>query len=216
MQFVPCLSDLEAEQREKSALTPRRFAGFYSELFPLWREEFLRGNYVSVKFFDDLFNLLTGRGVTACGFNGSCNVQCVVEADGGVYPATSMCWIAGGWGNLREHRLTERSSTACKGLCEPSPSRRGAVQGLSLPQALRRRMPADAPGNVCGRDRRVLRLSGIPAAKGTAAAGAGSLIGKRLNVLNRTNSFCGPGGDAVEKAAVSVRPPLKRSKQRIA
>ena len=158
VQFVPCLSDLEAEQREKSALTPRRFAGFYSELFPLWREEFLRGNYVSVKFFDDLFNLLTGRGVTACGFNGSCNVQCVVEADGGVYPCDF--YVLDRWrlGNLREQRLTELQQQPLakafvnrprpeEELCRDCPTRRLCGGGC---RRMHREMYVDETGGFCG------------------------------------------------------------------
>lgn len=156
--LFPAFSDLEAEQREKSALTPRRFAGFYSELFPLWREEFLRGNYVSVKFFDDLFNLLTGRGVTACGFNGSCNVQCVVEADGGVYPCDF--YVLDRWrlGNLREQRLTELQQQPLakafvnrprpeEELCRDCPYRRLCGGGC---RRMHREMYVDETGGFCG------------------------------------------------------------------
>lgn len=101
VQFVPCLSDLDeaaAQQTSekisdvrKSAqsefsLTPRGFAKFYNELFPLWQKRFENGKYISIKFFDDIFNLLVNNAVTACGFTGVCSPQIVVEADGSVYP----------------------------------------------------------------------------------------------------------------------------------
>lgn len=86
VQFVPCLDDLDAEKPSPHALEPKRFASFYTQLFALWAADLEKGQYRSVKFFDDLFNLLTKRIVTACGFTGQCQPQYVVEADGSVYP----------------------------------------------------------------------------------------------------------------------------------
>lgn len=158
VQFIPCLSDLEAEGREQSAVTPKRFAEFYSELFPLWREEFVRGNYVSIKFFDDLFNLLTRRAVTACGFNGPCSVQCVVEADGGVYPCDF--YVLDQWrlGSLREQTLPElQAAPLAKAfvnrpreeapLCGACPYRNLCGGGC---RRMRREMYVDETGKFCG------------------------------------------------------------------
>ncbi len=86
IQFVPCLSELSGGDSGGSALSPARFASFYSALFPLWASELMQGHYVSVKFFDDFYNLLLKRNCTACGFTGRCNIQLIVEADGSVYP----------------------------------------------------------------------------------------------------------------------------------
>ena len=86
VQFIPCLATLESGEASPAALTPARFASFYSELFVLWEKALAAGQYISVKFFDDVFNLLTRGEVTACGFTGRCQPQFVVEADGGVYP----------------------------------------------------------------------------------------------------------------------------------
>lgn len=86
IQFIPCLDDLEHSGRQSAALGPRQFASFYNVLFPLWKRDMEQGKYISVKFFDDLFNLLTRHIVSACGFTGICQPQLVVEADGSVYP----------------------------------------------------------------------------------------------------------------------------------
>lgn len=98
VQFIPCLGELEEPEEPRKpegseeegtapwVLTPRRFASFYIGLFRLWSQAFLAGEYRSVKFFDDLLNLLAYRRVTACGFTGSCQNQMVIEADGSVYP----------------------------------------------------------------------------------------------------------------------------------
>lgn len=85
IQFTPCLNALSGEAQEWG-LTPRRFHRFYTDLFPLWKESVLRGEYISVKFFDDIVNQFVRGEVTACGMQGQCQIQCVLEADGSAYP----------------------------------------------------------------------------------------------------------------------------------
>lgn len=84
VQFIPCLGSLDTPS--KNALTPQRFASFFTGLFRPWSEALARGDYRSIKQFDDLCNLLGKGTVTACGITGQCQQQMVVEADGSVYP----------------------------------------------------------------------------------------------------------------------------------
>ena len=86
VQFIPCLDDLGAEERNDYALTPRGFARFYHDILPMWQKEWEQGNYVSIKLFDDVVNLLVRHQVTACGMLGNCQIQYVIEGDGSVYP----------------------------------------------------------------------------------------------------------------------------------
>lgn len=86
VQFIPCLAELDAQKPSVYALTPQRFASFYTQLFGLWAQALDKGEYIIVKFFDDVFNLLLKRSVTACGFTGKCQPQYVIEADGSAYP----------------------------------------------------------------------------------------------------------------------------------
>ena len=85
IQFIPCLGPLGGEY-EPWTLTPDDFAHFYIALFGAWRAAFLKGEYHSVKLFDDLVNLLAWGARGACGLTGECAPQLVVEADGSVYP----------------------------------------------------------------------------------------------------------------------------------
>lgn len=86
VQFIPCLAPLEEGKVWKQSLSPQGFSRFYTGLFDLWSKALDCGKYRSIKFFDDLFNLLLYHRVTACGFTGQCHSQLVVEADGSVYP----------------------------------------------------------------------------------------------------------------------------------
>jgi uncharacterized protein len=86
IQFIPCLEALEPASISKTALRPMLFANFYTVLLRWWIRNLEKGIYVSVKFFDDVANLFFKGIPSACGIDGQCHVQYIVEADGGVYP----------------------------------------------------------------------------------------------------------------------------------
>lgn len=85
VQFTPCLNEIESTTSEW-ALTPQHFHQFYTSLYPLWKQAVQQGRYISVKLFDDIANMFVRKEVTACGMHGHCQPQCVIEADGSVYP----------------------------------------------------------------------------------------------------------------------------------
>ena len=106
IQFIPCLDDLDSHG-QNWALTPKRFCRFYTALFDLWHAAVQSGKYVSVKLFDDIANLFLYRRVTACGLTGHCNMQCVIEADGSVYPCDFYVLDEYRLGNLCSDSLSE-------------------------------------------------------------------------------------------------------------
>lgn len=107
VQFTPCLDELEKPGESIFALTPRRFSSFYKGLFPLWLEALQKGNYRSIKFFDDVVNLMAFGIPTACGINGVCQPQVVIEADGSVYPCDFYCLDCYSMGNITKNRLSD-------------------------------------------------------------------------------------------------------------
>lgn len=86
VQFTPCLAPLDGGSEDRFAITPKRFADFYIQIFRMWKKEFDQGNYYSIKLIDDLVNLIAAGEINACGLTGRCSPQIVVEADGSVYP----------------------------------------------------------------------------------------------------------------------------------
>lgn len=106
IQLIPCLGELDGTAGHY-VLTPDRFATFYCQLFRAWVSEFQRGNYYSVKLFDDLVNLLVNGAQNACGLCGECVPQIVVEADGSVYPCDFYVLDEYKVGNLTEQPLLE-------------------------------------------------------------------------------------------------------------
>ncbi len=87
LQFIPCLEPLGAERGASSyALTPPAYGDFLVRLFDLWYADLTKGTYVSIRYFDDLMLMFTGRQPGTCGMTGRCGLQFVVEGNGKVYP----------------------------------------------------------------------------------------------------------------------------------
>lgn len=105
VQFIPCLGELNEEKRTVYEITPELFAQFYSRIFKLWYEDLMKGQYVSIKLFDDIINMLSVGAVTGCGMNGQCANQIIVEADGSIYPCDFYVLDEYRAGYLTEHTL---------------------------------------------------------------------------------------------------------------
>lgn len=106
VQFIPCLNDFDTP-RSSFALTPQRFASFYSKLFQQWLDAYLNGKYRSIKLFDDIISLLSSGQPTACGITGRCSSQIVVESDGSTYPCDFYVLDEYKTGKLTEQTLSE-------------------------------------------------------------------------------------------------------------
>lgn len=87
IQFIPCLDPLDEEPGGyPHSLTPARFTLFLKTLFDLWYEDLKKGEIISIRYFDNLVGMTMGYPPENCGMSGQCQVQNVIEADGGIYP----------------------------------------------------------------------------------------------------------------------------------
>ncbi len=87
LQFIPCLPPLGADPKDISfSLSAERYSQFLKKLFDLWANDFIQGQYVSIRYFDNLVRMIAGEQPELCGMNGSCSCQFVIESDGSVYP----------------------------------------------------------------------------------------------------------------------------------
>ena len=105
VQFTPCIAPIGGESAY--SLTPDRFKTFYTEIFRYWKEACLKGEYYSIKLFDDLISLTAFAQMNACGITGYCSPQIVVESDGSTYPCDF--YMLDNWktGTLKENTLDE-------------------------------------------------------------------------------------------------------------
>ena len=116
VQFTPCLDSLENDEAAEKpsenvyALTPQRFASFYTALFRSWLSDYRAGNYRSVKLFDDLIGLLATGIPSTCDVGGACSPQFVIESDGSVYPCDFYCTDRYRLGDMTAQTLSELRS----------------------------------------------------------------------------------------------------------
>jgi uncharacterized protein len=86
-QYIPCLDPLmEKRGTNEYSLTPEKYAYFLKTLFDLWYYDVKRGDFIYIRYFENLVGILLGINPESCGMLGHCSIQYVVEADGGVYP----------------------------------------------------------------------------------------------------------------------------------
>lgn len=87
LQFIPCLDPLEeARGGMPFSLKPKDYGGFLCGLFDQWYRDWERGQYVSVRLFDDYVHLAMGLPAGTCATSGSCGSYFVAEGDGSLYP----------------------------------------------------------------------------------------------------------------------------------
>lgn len=105
-QYITCLAPLEGGE---DSFTPdeKTLARFLKQLFDLWYQEFTEGNYISIRYFDNLVYMLQGHPPELCSMCGHCSVQYLIEADGSVYPCDFYALDDYRLGNIRTDSLED-------------------------------------------------------------------------------------------------------------
>lgn len=107
-QYIPCLDPIEKEPgKQDYSLNTKQYALFLKQLFDLWYSDFCKGEYVSIRYFDNLLQIIKGCPPESCNMTGKCSCQTVVEADGGVYPCDFYVLDRFRLGNLNQDSLQE-------------------------------------------------------------------------------------------------------------
>ena len=87
LQFIPYVPEFGEEGEAKAfALDNKRYAGFLSTVFRFYSRDYFRGEYVSIRQFDNFVRIAAGQPPECCGMGGRCFANLVVESDGSVYP----------------------------------------------------------------------------------------------------------------------------------
>lgn len=98
LQFIPCLRPFESKEQSGLYMTNRQYADFLIRIFNLYVKDFVRGNYVSVRQFDNYVRMYLGERAEQCSLCGHCTHQLVVEGNGNLYPCDFYCtdeWLLG-------------------------------------------------------------------------------------------------------------------------
>ena len=86
-QYIACLDPLEKARGEAVySLKPMAYGKFLTALFEAWYLDWEKGRQPYIRQFENYIGILLGVRPEACDQRGFCGVQCVVEADGSVFP----------------------------------------------------------------------------------------------------------------------------------
>ncbi|WP_461206381.1 anaerobic sulfatase maturase [Clostridium sp. DL1XJH146] len=108
LQFIPCLEPLDEEfGQTEYALTVGDYELFLKNLFNLWYRDIMNGEFVSIRYFDNLLSMYMGYEPEACDMRGRCSIQNVVEGDGSVYPCDFYVIDKYKLGNINENSIDE-------------------------------------------------------------------------------------------------------------
>lgn len=99
LQFTTCMEPKDVPLFS-TYLAPNNeeYAKFYCQLFDLYIGELRKGNFLSIRYFDNILAMLHGEHPEQCGMFGYCPGQLVIEADGSAYPCDFYCedqWLMG-------------------------------------------------------------------------------------------------------------------------
>ncbi len=87
LQFIPCLDPLKEEPgMHDFSLTPEKYTLFLKNIFDQWYDDIMRGEIISIRYFENLISMILGNPPEACSMVGFCLSYFVMEANGGVYP----------------------------------------------------------------------------------------------------------------------------------
>lgn len=143
-QYITCLDPLEGEA-EGFVPDEKTLAQFLKQLFDLWFRELQAGNYISVRFFDNLVYMLRGEQPELCSMSGHCNVQYLIEADGSVYPCDFYA--------LDEYRLGNILADSIEDIDRRRIDTGFIQQSMQPPEECRRCRYAPLCRNGCRRER---------------------------------------------------------------
>lgn len=85
LQFIPCLDPFDGEKQQFS-LTTERYASFLCATFDEYFRDFMAGNYISIRNFDNYVRIFMGYPPENCAMCGRCTCYFVAEGDGSIYP----------------------------------------------------------------------------------------------------------------------------------
>ncbi len=107
-QFIPCLDPLAAQRGSLDySLSPELYGKFLCGLFDSWYADWRTGQYVSIRFFEDMVYNLMGLRCGTCASSGQCGQYLVVESDGSAYPCDFYCLDEWYLGNIQTSTVQE-------------------------------------------------------------------------------------------------------------
>ncbi len=111
LQFIPCLRPFGSEEQSELYMTSEQYGDFLIKVFNLYVKDYVRGNYISIRQFDNWVRLYLKQPAEQCGVAGHCSRQFVAEANGNIYPCDFYCTDEYLLGNISDKSFSELESS---------------------------------------------------------------------------------------------------------
>lgn len=113
LQFIPCIEGYGSSGDESYLLNPKTYGDFLIKVFDLWEKDIYARRFTSIRYFDNLLQIIAGYKPESCELLGFCSPSFVIESDGGIYPCDF--YVTDEWrlGNIHEmsfKQITNRGS----------------------------------------------------------------------------------------------------------
>lgn len=102
LQFIPCLRPFGSDEKSELYMTSEQYADFLIRVFNLYVKDYVTGNYMSIRQFDNWVRVYLRQQPEQCGILGFCSHQFVSEANGNIYPCDFYCTDEYLLGNINE------------------------------------------------------------------------------------------------------------------
>ncbi|MBQ3150750.1 MAG: SPASM domain-containing protein [Clostridia bacterium] len=107
LQFIPCLRPFGSTEISELYMTSDQYSDFLIRVFNLYVKDYVRGEYTSIRYFDNLVRMYQGQVPEQCGMAGHCTHQFVCEANGDMYPCDFYCTDKYFLGNIKSTDFAE-------------------------------------------------------------------------------------------------------------
>lgn len=109
LQFIPCLRPFGDTTESELYMTVEQYTHFLIHGFNAYVKDYVRDQYTSIRYFDNIVHLYLGNHAEQCGICGHCTHQFVAEGNGNIYPCDFYCtdeWLLGNINNDNENFYT--------------------------------------------------------------------------------------------------------------
>lgn len=106
LQFIPCLRPFGDTSESELYMTVEQYKHYLIHGFNAYVKDYVRDEYTSIRYFDNLVHLYLGNPTEQCGMCGHCTHQFVAEGNGNIYPCDFYCtddWLLGNINNEKEN-----------------------------------------------------------------------------------------------------------------
>lgn len=104
LQFIPFIPSSKDQNscNKIFELSSIEYEEVLKKLFDLWYSDVIKGDVVSIRYFDNLLGLFLGYNYEACDMRGVCSCQHIIESDGSVYPCDFYAYEEYSIGNINK------------------------------------------------------------------------------------------------------------------